>query len=121
MSAREPQDDALYYIEEHTEPELLEMALKHTSFNAWIREFCRKAQADGVTVPCTLYIRPLARSLAELRAEMQQAVRIERAGGFGDTEMVRKMEWAIEKIDALLLPSDVTQSGVPDGAHGWTP
>jgi hypothetical protein len=46
---------ALNYIEEHSEPELLEMALKHTSSNAWISALCKKAHHDGVTVACSLY------------------------------------------------------------------
>lgn len=95
-------DQALNYIEEHSEPELLEMALKHTSFNAWISELCKKAHEDGVTVACSLYIRPLARFLEEQRTEMRAAVRVERDGGYGDTELVKQLEWAIEKIGALL-------------------
>lgn len=59
--AHDALDQALNYIDEYSEPELLEMALKHTSFNAWIAELCQKAHADGVTVACSLYIRALAR------------------------------------------------------------
>lgn len=95
-------DQALNYIDQHSEPELLEMALKHTSFNAWIAEVCQNAHEDGVTVACSLYIRPLAKFLEQQRAEMQQAVRVERRGGYGDTELCQQMEWAIGKIGALL-------------------
>lgn len=55
-------DQALNYIEQHSEPELLEMALKHESFNAWITALCHKAHEDGVTVACTL-LHPAARAL----------------------------------------------------------
>lgn len=95
-------DQALNYIEQRSEPELLEMALKHVSFNAWIVELCKRAHEDGVTVPCTLYIRPLARFLEEQRAEMRQVVRVERGGGTGEAGLVQQLEWAIEKITALL-------------------
>lgn len=33
---------------------------------------------------------------------MRAAVRVERAGGFGDTEVVKQLEWAIERIGVLL-------------------
>lgn len=33
---------------------------------------------------------------------MRAVVRVERASGYGDVELCRQLEWAIEKIGALL-------------------